>query len=159
MSDVIAAEFPGVDFEGSSSSFRNEILFYIRKHEMIGPDFNREAMMMPVHDAIVNERDAIIYNILNTRPPVKKELKASRTESEQNIYRRMLVSRLMPFVEDLDTTDGLIREILYVHGCIRTGTLSSVDDLRKRCACLVEYTDLEDPIAVRAVMDHFGACD
>jgi hypothetical protein len=31
-------------------------------------------------------------------------------------------------------------EILYVHGCIRTGTLTSKGDLRKRCMCCMQST-------------------
>jgi hypothetical protein len=158
MDGAVTNAFPNLDFSDCSPAFKNELLFYVRKRDMIGPDFNCTAMMVPVGDAVTNDRDALMYKALNVSAPFpKKSLPASRTEDEQNIYRRMLVTRLMPFVAVFDTTDGLIRQVLYVHSCIRTGSLTTTDDLRKRCACLQVLQELEDPLAVQALLNHFGA--
>lgn len=158
--DAVTNEYPNLYFDDCSSDFRNELVFYIRKRDLIGPDFNCTTMMIPVGNAVRNDRDALVYKALNASAPMPmKMLAPSRTEDEQNIYRRMLVSKLMPFISAFDTTDELIREVLYVHSCIRTGTLVTTDDLRKRCTCLHNFQDLEDPLAVKRLMVYFGACE
>jgi hypothetical protein len=159
--DAIQDAFPDVDFDGTSTSFRKELLFYVRKMSMMGTGFDAENMYAMVSCSVRNDRDFATSKSIAPKPNnVKKSVFSTspRTEEEMNIYRRGLLMNLMPFIRHLDTTDDLVRELMFIHSGISGGLYASVHDLSDRCTCLEEYTCLEDELAVRIVLHHFGVC-
>jgi hypothetical protein len=110
--------------------FKNELLFYVRKRDMIGPDFNCTAMMVPVGDAVTNDRDAPDVQSERKVHPSRRNL-WRQDGDEQKIYRRMLVYKVDTFVAVCD--DGRTHTqyfgILFLHSYRITLT---TDDLRKR---------------------------
>jgi hypothetical protein len=107
MDGAVTNAFPNLDFSDCSPAFKNELLFYVRKRDMIGPDFNCTAMMVPVGDAVTNDRDALMYKALNVSAPFPK----NRVQDGETNKKSTGVCwfKVDAFVAVFDTTDGLIR--------------------------------------------------
>ena len=145
--------YPKIRISDLSDTFRKELVYFVRRF-VICKIFEHATFTKLCEEAI-NEADLEAVEMMRRKsPPNPESFVIRRTQEELDSYRREIALNLFPFLQGLDTTNDLVKELSVIHRSMNV--LHSAKDMRVRCECLDEFTSLEDKMAVKQVKSYLG---